>query len=164
MERLLVLVRHGQSEWNLKNLFTGWTDVDLSDRGRQEAAEAGLKAQMRYADKRNSPCVIIQGTNELKRGTVVVKDLIGALDSGQLSHAALDALYPEPLPPDNPLWLHPGVTIMPHVARRPTVAQRDHVAGCGAQIDQESRAASGVASAVGGKPDPVRRRREKRRT
>lgn len=54
---------------------------------------------------------------------VVEKDLIAALDSGQLSHAALDALWPEPLPPDNPLWLHPKVTVMPHVARRPTVAQ-----------------------------------------
>ena len=40
-ERTLVLVRHGQSEWNLKNLFTGWTDVDLTDRGVAEAREAG---------------------------------------------------------------------------------------------------------------------------
>lgn len=54
---------------------------------------------------------------------VVAEDLIRALDSGQLSYAALDALWPEPLPPDNPLWLHPKVTVMPHVARRPTVAQ-----------------------------------------
>jgi glyoxylate/hydroxypyruvate reductase A len=56
-------------------------------------------------------------------GHVVVDDLIGALDSGQLSYAALDALRPEPLPPESPLWLHPKVTVMPHVARRPTVAQ-----------------------------------------
>jgi glyoxylate/hydroxypyruvate reductase A len=54
---------------------------------------------------------------------VVVEDLIKALDSGQLSYAALDALSPEPLPPTSPLWLHPKVTVMPHVARRPTVAQ-----------------------------------------
>jgi glyoxylate/hydroxypyruvate reductase len=54
---------------------------------------------------------------------VVEKDLIGALDSGQLAYAALDALWPEPLPPESPLWLHPKVTVMPHVARRPTVAQ-----------------------------------------
>ena len=54
---------------------------------------------------------------------VVEKDLIAALDSGQLSYAALDALWPEPLPPESPLWLHPKVTIMPHVARRPTVGQ-----------------------------------------
>ncbi len=54
---------------------------------------------------------------------VVNADLINALDSGQLSYAALDALWPEPLPPTSPLWLHPKVTVMPHVARRPTVAQ-----------------------------------------
>ncbi len=46
-ERLLVLVRHGQSEWNLKNLFTGWRDVDLTEQGIAEARAAGrkLKAQ-----------------------------------------------------------------------------------------------------------------------
>jgi len=37
----LILVRHGQSVWNLENLFTGWTDVDLADQGREEAARAG---------------------------------------------------------------------------------------------------------------------------
>src|SRR5512134_2014632 len=43
----LLLLRHGQSIWNLENLFTGWIDVDLSDQGRQEAREAGrlLKAE-----------------------------------------------------------------------------------------------------------------------
>jgi glyoxylate/hydroxypyruvate reductase A len=54
---------------------------------------------------------------------VVNEDLISALDSGQLSYAALDALWPEPLPSESPLWQHPKVTVMPHVARRPTVAQ-----------------------------------------
>ena len=46
-DRLLVLVRHGQSDWNLKNLFTGWRDVDLTEKGVAEACEAGrkLKAQ-----------------------------------------------------------------------------------------------------------------------
>ena len=37
----LVLCRHGQSDWNLKNLFTGWTDVDLTEQGNQEAIAAG---------------------------------------------------------------------------------------------------------------------------
>ena len=37
----LVLIRHGESEWNKLNLFTGWTDVELSERGREEAALAG---------------------------------------------------------------------------------------------------------------------------
>jgi 2,3-bisphosphoglycerate-dependent phosphoglycerate mutase len=43
----LLLLRHGQSIWNLENLFTGWVDVDLSEQGRQEAQEAGrlLKAE-----------------------------------------------------------------------------------------------------------------------
>ena len=38
---ILVLIRHGQSVWNAENRFTGWTDVDLSDRGVEEAKEAG---------------------------------------------------------------------------------------------------------------------------
>jgi 2,3-bisphosphoglycerate-dependent phosphoglycerate mutase len=42
-ERLLVLLRHGQSEWNLKNLFTGWRDVDLTEAGVAEACAAGRK-------------------------------------------------------------------------------------------------------------------------
>ncbi|MCC0016026.1 MAG: 2,3-bisphosphoglycerate-dependent phosphoglycerate mutase [Rhodobiaceae bacterium] len=41
MERLLVLVRHGQSEWNLKNLFTGWKDPGLTEQGVREAHAAG---------------------------------------------------------------------------------------------------------------------------
>ena len=46
-DRLLVLVRHGQSEWNLKNFFTGWKDPDLTELGIKEARQAGqkLKAQ-----------------------------------------------------------------------------------------------------------------------
>jgi len=46
-DRLLVLVRHGESEWNLTNLFTGWKDVDLTENGVKEARNAGrkLKAQ-----------------------------------------------------------------------------------------------------------------------
>ena len=46
-ERLLVLVRHGQSEWNLKNLFTGWKDVDLTPQGIAEAKKAGEKLKAR---------------------------------------------------------------------------------------------------------------------
>ena len=47
MDRLLVLVRHGQSEWNLKNLFTGWRDVGLSEKGVAEARAAGKKLKDR---------------------------------------------------------------------------------------------------------------------
>src|SRR6266705_464201 len=41
----LVLLRHGESTWNKENRFTGWTDVDLSERGRDEAREAGRLLQ-----------------------------------------------------------------------------------------------------------------------
>ncbi len=41
MSGKLVFCRHGQSDWNLKNLFTGWTDVELTDKGRSEAIAAG---------------------------------------------------------------------------------------------------------------------------
>src|SRR5471030_3280329 len=46
-DRLLVLVRHGQSEWNLKNLFTGWKDPDLTETGVAEAREAGQRLKAR---------------------------------------------------------------------------------------------------------------------
>jgi len=39
----IILLRHGQSQWNLENRFTGWTDVDLTDSGREEARRAGEK-------------------------------------------------------------------------------------------------------------------------
>lgn len=39
----LILLRHGESQWNLENKFTGWTDVDLSDNGRMEARYAGMQ-------------------------------------------------------------------------------------------------------------------------
>lgn len=41
MSRHIILLRHGQSQWNLENRFTGWTDVDLTAKGREEAAAAG---------------------------------------------------------------------------------------------------------------------------
>ena len=45
----VVLLRHGESTWNRENRFTGWTDVDLTDKGRAEAREAGrLMAAERF--------------------------------------------------------------------------------------------------------------------
>ena len=41
MTYTLVLLRHGESDWNAKNLFTGWVDVALTEKGRQEAVEGG---------------------------------------------------------------------------------------------------------------------------
>jgi 2,3-bisphosphoglycerate-dependent phosphoglycerate mutase len=57
----LILVRHGQSIWNVENLFTGWKDVDLSELGRQEAAQAGRELLRERID------VDIAFTSVLKR-------------------------------------------------------------------------------------------------
>ena len=60
----------------------------------------------------------------LGRGPHVVNaDLIAAVTSGHLSSATLDVTDPEPLPPDHALWDVPGITIMPHVARRPALSE-----------------------------------------
>ena len=42
MTHTLILLRHGESKWNAKNLFTGWVDVDLTEQGNREAQQAGL--------------------------------------------------------------------------------------------------------------------------
>lgn len=47
----LILLRHGQSQWNLENRFTGWVDIDLSDAGRQEAQQAGEKLRGMKIDR-----------------------------------------------------------------------------------------------------------------
>ena len=48
---LLVLIRHGESQWNLENRFTGWVDVPLTEKGRQEARRAGEKIRNLHFDK-----------------------------------------------------------------------------------------------------------------
>jgi 2,3-bisphosphoglycerate-dependent phosphoglycerate mutase len=82
-DRLLVLVRHGQSEWNLKNLFTGWRDIDLSEQGVAEARAAGrkLKAQgLRFDVAFTSALIRAQRTLDImldelgQRGIPVLKD------------------------------------------------------------------------------------------
>jgi 2,3-bisphosphoglycerate-dependent phosphoglycerate mutase len=82
-DRLLVLVRHGQSEWNLKNLFTGWRDIDLSEQGIAEARSAGrkLKAQgLRFDVAFTSVLIRAQRTLDImldelgQRGIPVLKD------------------------------------------------------------------------------------------
>ena len=68
----LILLRHGESTWNRENRFTGWTDVDLSERGRQEAAEAGrLLDEGGYAFD-------VAFTSVLKRA---IRTMIAALDA-----------------------------------------------------------------------------------
>lgn len=73
MDRLLVLVRHGQSEWNLKNLFTGWHDVGLTEKGEAEAKKAGeiLKADGLSFD--------IAYTSDLKRAQDTLKIILDEL-------------------------------------------------------------------------------------
>ncbi|ACB94147.1 2,3-bisphosphoglycerate-dependent phosphoglycerate mutase [Beijerinckia indica] len=73
MDRLLVLVRHGQSDWNLKNLFTGWKDPDLTEKGIGEAQAAGrgLKAKGLAFD--------IAFTSALTRAQHTLKLILGEL-------------------------------------------------------------------------------------
>ena len=53
----VVLIRHGESQWNLENRFTGWVDVPLSPKGEQEAREAGEKLRAFQFDRNFSSTV-----------------------------------------------------------------------------------------------------------
>jgi len=70
----LILVRHGQSAWNVENLFTGWYDVDLSDQGRQEAAQAGRELL------KENIAVDIAFTSVLKRAIRTLWILLDEMD------------------------------------------------------------------------------------
>jgi glyoxylate/hydroxypyruvate reductase A len=106
---------HGEAQFEA---FMGQTDIAVCLLPLTRETE-GIFCARSFAMMPRGAMVINIG----RGGHVVDVDLIAALDSGQLSHAALDALKPEPLPSDSPLWTHPRVTVMPHVARRPTVHQ-----------------------------------------
>ncbi|MEW5424528.1 2,3-bisphosphoglycerate-dependent phosphoglycerate mutase [Amorphus sp. 3PC139-8] len=87
MDRLLVLVRHGQSEWNLKNLFTGWHDVGLTEKGEAEAKKAGeiLKADGLSFD--------VAYTSDLKRAQdtlTIILDELGQADLPTIKDQALN--------------------------------------------------------------------------
>ena len=94
-DRLLVLVRHGQSEWNLQNLFTGWRDVGLTEKGIAEARAAGrqLKALgLRFDTAFTSALTRAQRTLELmldelgQRSISVLRDqALNERDYGDLS-------------------------------------------------------------------------------
>ena len=73
-KRHLVLVRHGQSEWNAKNLFTGWTDPGLTDEGIKEASVAGssIKSENIFFDE--------MFTSELKRAQITGKIILEAVN------------------------------------------------------------------------------------
>jgi len=87
MERILVLVRHGQSEWNLKNLFTGWKDPDLTARGVEEAGQAGdrLKALGLRFDRAFTSVL-----GRAQRTLTIILDRIGQPDLPTIRDAALN--------------------------------------------------------------------------
>jgi 2,3-bisphosphoglycerate-dependent phosphoglycerate mutase len=70
----LVLLRHGESTWNAKNLFTGWTDVDLSEKGRDEAAAAGMV----MGDSHIEPMIV--HTSVLTRSVKTANIALDAMD------------------------------------------------------------------------------------
>jgi 2,3-bisphosphoglycerate-dependent phosphoglycerate mutase len=78
MSGTLVLVRHGQSDWNLKNLFTGWRDPDLTPKGIDEAKAAGkaLKAKGLHFD--------VAYTSELVRAQHTLQLILGELGQSSL--------------------------------------------------------------------------------
>ena len=86
MSGTLVLVRHGQSEWNLKNLFTGWRDVDLTEQGHSEATSAGekLKAKGLHFD--------IAYTSVLKRAQKTCQHILDIVDQSDLETVRDQAL------------------------------------------------------------------------
>jgi glyoxylate/hydroxypyruvate reductase A len=73
---------------------------------------AGVLNARNFAMVRRGGCVI----NVARGAHLVTRDLLGALDNGWLAHAYLDVFEPEPLPRDDHLWQHPGVTVTPHIA------------------------------------------------
>ncbi|MFD1703454.1 2,3-bisphosphoglycerate-dependent phosphoglycerate mutase [Methylopila henanensis] len=94
MQRRLVLVRHGQSEWNLKNLFTGWKDPGLTEKGVEEAKAAGarLKAQdIKFDVAFTSKLQRAQRTNDLilaelgQRVPVIEDAALNERDYGELT-------------------------------------------------------------------------------
>src|ERR1041385_3609836 len=72
---ILVLVRHGESQWNLENRFTGWVDIPLSEKGREEAHQAGEKLRGNHFD--------VGFTSVLQRAITtmdIILDVIGQKD------------------------------------------------------------------------------------
>ena len=86
MDRLLVLARHGQSEWNLKNLFTGWRNPDLTERGVDEALKAGrwLKSEGYGFD--------VAFTSNLGRAQRTCKLMLGEMDLPDIETIRAEAL------------------------------------------------------------------------
>ncbi|GJD98550.1 2,3-bisphosphoglycerate-dependent phosphoglycerate mutase [Methylobacterium isbiliense] len=87
MERLLVLARHGQSEWNLKNLFTGWRDPGLTELGVAEARAAGrrLKAKGIRFD-----VAFTSALSRAQRTAALILEELGQSDLPTIADAALN--------------------------------------------------------------------------
>jgi 2,3-bisphosphoglycerate-dependent phosphoglycerate mutase len=68
----LIVLRHGQSQWNLENRFTGWVDIDLSEQGIKEASEAGEKLKGYRFDKAYTSALI-----RAQRTLDIILDIIG---------------------------------------------------------------------------------------
>ena len=79
----LVMIRHGQSIWNAENKFTGWVDVDLSDKGVSEASEAGRLLQDLDFD-----AVFTSDLTRAKRTASIILGLNNSWDGGQVHHDA----------------------------------------------------------------------------
>jgi 2,3-bisphosphoglycerate-dependent phosphoglycerate mutase len=86
MSGTLVLVRHGQSEWNLKNLFTGWRDVGLTEQGHEEAKAAGTKLAARGLK------FDIAYTSALVRAQVTCQHILDAVGQADLETVRDQAL------------------------------------------------------------------------
>ncbi|MBX9454310.1 MAG: 2,3-bisphosphoglycerate-dependent phosphoglycerate mutase [Mesorhizobium sp.] len=86
MSGTLVLVRHGQSEWNLKNLFTGWRDVGLTEQGHEEAKTGGAKLAARGLK------FDIAYTSALVRAQVTCQHILDAVGQADLETVRDQAL------------------------------------------------------------------------
>ena len=70
----IVLIRHGESQWNMENRFTGWTNVDLTEKGKKEAYDAGVLL------KKNGFHFDIAYTSYLKRAVKTLNNVLDAMD------------------------------------------------------------------------------------
>jgi len=87
MDNVLVLIRHGQSEWNVKNLFTGWTDVHLTEKGIEEAKVAGARMKKRgYKFDMAYTSHLARAWNTL----ILILDEIGQEGLPTIAHKALN--------------------------------------------------------------------------
>ncbi len=87
MDNVLVLVRHGQSEWNLKNLFTGWKDPDLTEQGVAEAKKAG---ELLKAENLKFDIAFTSVLNRAQRTLKLILEQLGQQDLETINNQALN--------------------------------------------------------------------------